>query len=594
MRQALAPARRPGVAPQQMPVTPTATQVPVPTVQTRRSLPGWLWGSVGVVLTLLLVIVLGPVLFPAAPAPSSRPMLLSPTVMSAPAAELTKSPAATPTKSPEPIGAAEPTKAPVQPAAAPQPTKAPAVTPTKAPEPIKAPEPTKTAAATTTPAPTKASEPTKAPEPTKAAASGQANKFVTWYTYDERNADPKADERVGNEYLRKTIPLFNKAFESKWVWENRYTPFDKIQATIIAAVQAKGDIPDLVDIYTSDVINKYHKNGTMQDLSAWAKAQKWWSDMDPNAIKTCTAPDGKLICIPMSEGPAVVFVWKDRWPNGFPKTPEEFLKEVERLKKEGKYAMTFFGSTDFDGIGAYKGVWTTIASFGGTYDDGKGKMLLNTSENIAAIQFLRTLVQSKYVPEIAFAGQFQEEGAFKDGSAGSFPTDLLTYRYLNPLTAPSGRKYEKKNQDDMLDAVAAGDVFLAPMVSPAGKKPGCDVRGPALAIPVGAKNPGAAYDYINWLFTPEQNSDYVLITGVGRLPVLMSLQAGPQYQTPFYKQAVAAVSASECKPWFGSLMDNAAAQKAVMTVIYKLIRQDSTADIAAELTKAQDAFNKQQ
>ena len=148
MRQALVPTRRPGAAPQPMPVTPTATQAPVPTVQTRRSLPGWLWGSVGVILTLLLMIVLGPVLFPAAPAPSSRPMLLSPTVMSAPAAEPTKAPAVTRTLGPEP------TKAPV---------------PTVAPEPTKAPAATRTLA----PTPTRSTEPIIAPEPTNAPAPGK-------------------------------------------------------------------------------------------------------------------------------------------------------------------------------------------------------------------------------------------------------------------------------------------------------------------------------------------------------------------------------------------------------------------------------------
>jgi multiple sugar transport system substrate-binding protein len=357
-------------------------------------------------------------------------------------------------------------------------------------------------------------------------------------------------------------------------------------------------VADLVEIGTGS-LNQYHKNGVFQDLSAWAKAQKWWADMDPAAVKACTGPDGKLYCIPMAERPAVTYVWKDRWPNGFPKTPEEFLKEAERIKNDksgapkDKYGMTFFGSTDFDGNGAVRAMWTIISSFGGTYDDGKGKMLLNTPENIEAIKFIRTLVQNKYVPEIAFAGKFQEEEAFKDSSAGSFPTGLFGYRYVNPLTAPSGKKYEKKTQDDMLDAIAAGDVILAPMIAPAGKKPGCDINAPGLAIPVGAKNPEAAYDYINWLFTPEQNPDYVLGPGAG-FPVLKSLRSDPKYQTPFYKQASAAVAASECKPWAGSIVDTAGAQKAVMAVVYKLIKQDPTADIAAELTKAQDAFNKAQ
>ena len=482
---------------------------------------------------------------------------------------------------------------------------APAATPP--PEPTAAPkaaasDPTKAPAATAAPAATKAPEPTKAPAPTAVPAAkapaAAAKKFVTWFQYDERNIDPKADERVGNEYLRKTIPLFNKALDGKWTWENQFTPWDKIAQQLTAAVQSKGDVPDLVEMGTG-TLNQYHKNGVFQDLTEWAKTQKWWSDMDPAAAKACTGPDGKLYCIPMAERPAVVYVWKDRFPNGFPKTPEEFLKEAERIKNDksgapkDKYGMTFFGSTDFDGDGTARAVWTILSSFGGGYDDGKGKMLLNTPENVEAIKFIRNIVQNKYVPEIAFAGKFQEEEAFKDSSAGSFPTGLFGYRYVNPLSAPSGKKYEKKTQDDMLDAIAAGDVILAPMFAPAGKKPGCDINAPALAIPVGAKNADGAKELINWVLAPEQNPDYVLGPGAG-FPVLKSYQSDAKYQTPFYKQASAAVNASVCRPWAGSIVDTAGAKKAIMSVVYKLIKQDPTADIAAELQKTQDAFNKAQ
>ena len=163
-----------------------------------------------------------------------------------------------------------------------------------------------------------------------------------------------------------------------------------------------------MDIRT-DAVNYYYTNGTFQDLTDWARAQPWFSEMDASAVKMCTGPDGKLYCIPMSMRPSTVFVWKDRFPNGFPKTPEEFLKEGERLKAEGKYALTFFGSTSFNGNGAARAVWQVIKSFGGGYDDGNGKLKLNRPENVAAIAWLREMVQKGYVPEIAFAGDFQEE-----------------------------------------------------------------------------------------------------------------------------------------------------------------------------------------
>ena len=426
----------------------------------------------------------------------------------------------------------------------------------------------------------------------EATAAPEAKPLVTWLQYDQGNVDPKSDERVGNQYLRDAIPQFDKAFEGKWVWDNQFTPWDREAQKIIAAVQANAEVPDIIDMGGNQV-NQYYNNGTMQDLTEWAKAQEWYAKMDESALKMCTGPDGKLYCIPMAIRPSTVFVWKDRFPNGFPTTPEELLKEGERLKAEGKTALTFFGSTAFNGNGAGRAVWQIISSFGGGYDDGNGKLKLNTPENVAAVTWLREMVQKGYVPEIAFAGGFQEEEAFKDSSAGAFPTGLFGYRYVNPLTAPSGTKYEKKNENDMFDAINAGDVYLAPMVAPEGNKPGCGADVTGFAIPVGAKNVEAAYDFINWILTPEQNPAYVLGPGAG-FPVDKDIQVADQFQTEFYKQAAKVVAASDCRMVFPTITDGPGASTAVMNAVYKLIKQDPTADIATELQKAEDEFNKGQ
>ena len=421
------------------------------------------------------------------------------------------------------------------------------------------------------------------------APAGEGKDFVTWYQYDENNEDPASDERVGNQYLRDTMPVFNEAFAGQWNWVNQPKAWDQMAAELVTAVQSGGEVPDLYELGSTS-LTLFFKNGALQDLTEWASAQPWYADMDPAALATCTGPDGALYCIPIAERPHLVYVWKDRFPNGFPTTPEQFLAEGERLKGEGLYAMTFFASTDFDGEGTSRGVWTTVSSFGGKFDDGAGNMTLNTPENVAAIEFLRSMVQNGYVPEIAFAGGFQEENAFKDASAASFPTGLFGYRYVNPLTAPSGTAYSKGNEEDMLDAIAAGDVILAPFPAAEGQLPGCEIATAGFAIPVGAQNPEAAQDYINWLMTPEQNADWVLRPG-GGFPVLLTTRASEQFQTPFYQQAGEVIAASECHAWAGSLERTAEAQKLIMGAVYTLIKEDPTADIATVLQAAQDEYN---
>jgi multiple sugar transport system substrate-binding protein len=162
---------------------------------------------------------------------------------------------------------------------------------------------------------------------------------------------------------------------------------------------------------------------------------------------------------------------------------------------------------------------------------------------------------------------------------------------VNPLTAPNGTEYAKGNEEDMLDAIAAGDVFLSPFIAAEGHKPGCDISVTGFGIPVGAKNPEGAKDYINWLMTdPAQNADWVLRPG-GGFPTLKATQASEQFQTPFYKEAGDVLSRSECHPWQGSLQRTIEAQELGMGVVYKLIKEDPTADIATELQKVQDEYN---
>ncbi len=414
--------------------------------------------------------------------------------------------------------------------------------------------------------------------------------FVTWYQYDEKNEDPASDERVGNEYLRNTIPQFNKEFAGKWNWVNQPKAFDRMTTELVTAVQSGGEVPDLFELSNTQDVVDFYRHGAAQDLTEWAQAQSWWDDLDPNGIEACKGPDGKLYCIPVSERPQLVYVWKDRFPDGFPQTPEEFMARAEELKQEGLYAITFFGSTDKGGEGLTRAIWTTIASFGGSLDDGRGNMLLNTPENVAAIEFLREIVANGYAPEIAFAGGFQEEEAFKDASAGSFPTGLFGYRYVNPLTAPDGTAYDKGNAEDMLDAIAAGDVYLSPFLAAAGQKPGCGIDVAGFVIPVGAKNAAAAYDYINWIMSPEQNAAWVQGPG-GGFPVLETTRHDPAFQTPFYEQAAKAVEASACRPWYGALERPNEAQEMIMAAIYKLIKEDPTADIPEVLTQTQEEYN---
>ena len=73
--------------------------------------------------------------------------------------------------------------------------------------------------------------------------------------------------------------------------------------------------------------------------------------------------------------------------------------------------------------------------------------------------------------------------------------------------------------------------------------------------------------------------------------MLKATQSHEIFQVPFYQEAAKAVGASACRPWYGSLQRPNEAQELVMATIYKLIKEDPTADIAAELTQTQEEYN---
>ncbi len=435
-------------------------------------------------------------------------------------------------------------------------------------------------------------EPTQMAEPSATAESAEPaepQEFVTWFQYDQNNTDPASDERVGNEYLATNIPKFNDEFAGQYVWNNVHKPFDKMVSELVAAHITGGEVPDLVEMEGNSLMT-YYRNGVLSDLTEWAQQQSWYDDLDPSAVKSCTTPDGALRCIPLSERPHLTYVWADRFPDGYPKTPEEVLTNGERLKNEGFDELTFFASTSYGGDGATRAIWAIISSWGGTYSDDDGNMLLNTPETVAAVDFIREIVAAGYVSEASFAGDFLEEDAFKDASAGAIPTALFGYRYINPLTAPDGTKYDTGTSEDMINAIAAGDIVMRPSFAPEGNTPGCNIDISAVAIPVESKNLEAVHAFINWLMVPDHYAEFAAGPG-GGFPGLRSVQEHPTFQTPFYDQAKIALNASVCTPWQGTLERPEEAQETIMNAIYKVIKEDPTLDIYTVLTAAQDEYN---
>lgn len=431
--------------------------------------------------------------------------------------------------------------------------------------------------------------PVAVPSGDQTTTSSEARDVVTWYYYDQDNTDPEANERVGNLYLAEKIPQFNEEFAGQYRWVNVPRDYNLV-LDLVAAVQNNGNIPDLMRTGAAD-LPTFILNNTVQDLTDYVTNAEWIADLDPKAVAACTGPDGKIYCVPVSESPYLVYYWTDLYPDGFPDTPEGFLTKAAELKANGEYAVTYWGSTAFDGEAAGRYFYQVLSSFGGGYDDGTGNMRLNTPENIAAVEFMRQVVADGYSPEAAFVGNFEEEASFKDGLAGAFPTGFYVgYQYLNPLKSPSGQEFNTISAQDMEDAVDAGAMKLAPLFAPSGQLPGCHMDVFGFVIPNGAKNVEGAKAYIDWIMEQDNAVQWVLRAG-GGVPVAEGVRSDPAFQTEIFQQAADAMAASDCKPWYGSLTRIPEAKKIISTVMFDLLKGNPTADIASALTSAEAEYN---
>jgi ABC-type glycerol-3-phosphate transport system substrate-binding protein len=136
-----------------------------------------------------------------------------------------------------------------------------------------------------------------------------------------------------------------------------------------------------------------------------------------------------------------------------------------------------------------------------------------------------------------------------------------------------------------------GAIKLAPFVAPEGSKPGCALDLFGFVVPRTAKNVEGAKAYINWIMDKKNTTDWIVNAG-GGFPTSASLRTDPTFQTETYKEAQTVSAASACKPWFGSLRRIPEAKKIITNVFYDLIKAKPEADIAAELTKAEEEYNK--
>jgi len=366
-------------------------------------------------------------------------------------------------------------------------------------------------------------------------------------------------------------------------------PADQINTKVIEAAKAKV-VPDVAYI-DSQWLGTYIKNNALTDLTDFVRGAKWVTDIDPGALAACTAPDGKIYCVPTSTASFFIAYWNQLFPSGYPFTTDDLLKTAEDLKKTGKYAITFKGGETASVEDFYASL---ISTFGGKLADASGKASWASPESAKAVDFVRTLVQKGYTPKAALGAGLDWQTSFKTSETASIVTGTFSYMSLLPLTSPSGQKYEMPVPATGFDtnALAMGAAydkaelaFAAPLTAPGGK-PTSVVLATAWAIPAGAKNVDGAKGFITYEIDTKRNIEFAVANGA--LPAMTSAINDPMFATAYWQSAAKYQSESGISA--PSWADYNLALKLLSTAIVNCAN-DPGRDIAAELQKAQDEYN---
>lgn len=411
----------------------------------------------------------------------------------------------------------------------------------------------------------------------RAQTSGQTAKqpdIVIWTKFNDTNPQNTQDKWLADALKEYTSKTGNKI-------TNVNQPYDQINAKLNVAVQSKGDVPD-ASYVDSSKLGFYTQNGTLIDLTDWAKSTSWYKDLSPAALASCTTPDGKILCIPTGIQNTLVYYWKDAYPNGFPATTDALLAAAKDIAAKGKFAITLKASESFSVEVSY---FSLIKTFGGEIADKDGKAAWSNPGAVAAVQFLRTLFTSKYAPEVDLAPGFDDEEAFKRSDAGAFMAGSWSYVYLAPLTAPDGTKFDK-DAGSVEAAFDAGKLGFAPPLSAPNSKPVSFAQMTGWAIPQGAVNVDAAKAFIDFEMTTERNVTYAI--AYGALPTMESALKADAFQTPYW-QAVIKYQSDFAQPAAG-LIEYDKGITALSDTINKLLT-DPSKDIAQALKSSQDEYN---
>lgn len=252
---------------------------------------------------------------------------------------------------------------------------------------------------------------------------------------------------------------------------------------------------DVMVYQVQDVMREFSRNGWLADMTDYVKSDsKWdWSDFQASARDAVTL-DGVVYGVPVMTEREIVYYRKDLLESAgieVPKTLDDLESAVAKLNdpSKGVFGIAMRGArvplvTQFSSF---------LYSFGGDFQNAKGKATIDSPEAIKAYEFYGNLL-NKYGPPGATNMNWVEASAlFAQGKAAFYiDADSQAYTFLD------------KEKSSVVDTVG----FAQFPEGPAGSK-FYNIVPWSLGINAYSKKKDAAWDFIKWV-SDQENTKWLL------------------------------------------------------------------------------------
>lgn len=209
-------------------------------------------------------------------------------------------------------------------------------------------------------------------------ASGRAPAYaqgteVHWLRWND--FVPACDQLIRTKF----VPEVQKALGIKLKYET--VNGNDLQPRITSSIQS-GAGPDLIMLFNN---HPHLYRASLADLSDVAEVVGKEQGGFYKVSSANTSSGGAFMAMPMAIIGAMNIYRKSMFPNGEPKTWDDFRKAGAALKKQGAPIGQSFGQSFGDPpTFAYPLLW----SFGGAEVDDKGKVVINSKETVDAVKWM--------------------------------------------------------------------------------------------------------------------------------------------------------------------------------------------------------------